>query len=301
LRAWLDRGAGAARLAADRADLWPAGALGALVYLGWLPFLLVVAPPNAGDLALFGAAVRGSSAFPANLIALLVAGLAGVVLLCLLAGIAEIALLRMADAGDAHHPPVATAALAVLGIILVSAMPAAVAVAILMLGAVTIVPAVYQAPDFGIPLAVRLVSSLLPFLVVLVLAVLAGQAFGGTALRRAVAPGGPLPRGALAAGASDLRRRPWGRVGLATIGLLTDLLLVVLSFALLRVLWAPIVVELAAGRVASPETVLLLVGFVAIWLGLLLVAGALHVMISAWWALELARGDTASTGTTVAV
>jgi hypothetical protein len=36
--------------------------------------------------------------------------------------------------------------------------------------------------------------------------------------------------------------------------------------------------------------VLLLLGFVAIWLALLLAAGALHVAVSAFWAMELARG-----------
>jgi hypothetical protein len=43
--------------------------------------------------------------------------------------------------------------------------------------------------------------------------------------------------------------------------------------------------------------VLLLLGFVAVWLGLLLAAGALHVAISAWWAMEVGTGVGAS-GTT---
>jgi hypothetical protein len=299
LRAWLGRGAFAARLAGDRADLWPAGALGALVYLGWLPFLLVVAPPNPGDLALLAAALRGSSAFPANLIALGVAAVAGVVLLCVMAAIAEVVLLRTAAARQAGHPPFAAAVFVALTVILVSALPAAAAVSALLLGAVVIVPSVYQAPDFGAPLAVRLAASLLPFLVGLVLAALAGQAFGGVAVRRALAPGAPPLRGALAEAARDLVRRPRGLLGVASVALLTDLVMAALSYALLRVLWAPIVGELAAGRLISPDTLLLLVGFVAIWLGLLLAAGALHVMISAWWGLELAGADTASSGATV--
>ncbi|HET6744763.1 MAG TPA: hypothetical protein VFH90_02825, partial [Candidatus Limnocylindria bacterium] len=53
---------------------------------------------------------------------------------------------------------------------------------------------------------------------------------------------------------------------------------------------APIAMALSDGRVANPSTLLLLLGFVAIWLALLLVAGALHVVVSAWWAMELARG-----------
>ena len=43
------------------------------------------------------------------------------------------------------------------------------------------------------------------------------------------------------------------------------------------------------GRLATPETLLLLLGFVAIWLGLLLAAGAVQVAVSAWWAIEQAR------------
>ena len=43
MRAWLRRGAIAAQKAADRSDLWPAGALASLAFLGWVPLMLVVA------------------------------------------------------------------------------------------------------------------------------------------------------------------------------------------------------------------------------------------------------------------
>lgn len=298
MRGWLSRGARAARLASVRADLWPAGALGALVYLGWLPFVLVVAPPNPGDMALLAASLRGSSAFPANVVALAVVTVSGVVLLCLLAAISEAALLRMTAAAG-EHPRFGRAALVALRVILISALPVAAAVSVLVLGAAAIVPRVYQAPDFGAPLGVRMAISLLPFLVLLVVALLAGQAFGGVALRRALAPGAPPFRDALAGAARDLVRRPWGRIGVAAAGLLADLLVVALAYAVLRILWAPIAGELAAGRLTGSDTLLLLVGFVAVWLGLLLAAGVLHVTISAWWALELADAETAMRGTTV--
>jgi hypothetical protein len=118
-------------------------------------------------------------------------------------------------------------------------------------------------------------------------------------LRRALAPGAPPFRDALGDAARDLVRRPWGRLGVAAAGLLTDLVIVALAYAVLRILWAPIAGDLAAGRLTGPDTLLLLVGFVAIWLGLLLAAGVLHVMISAWWALELAEGETATLAGTV--
>jgi len=288
MRAWLHRGATAARLAGDRADLWPAGALGSLAFLGWLPLLLVVARIDVGDLTFLASSLRASSAFPANVIALCVALVAGVVMLCLLAAAAEAALLRTVSAAEARHPPFSHAALVGLTVILICALPAAAATAALLLGAVALVPAEFQSPDLGVPLAVRLVSLLLPFLLVLGLATLAGQAIGGAALRLGLAPEAPPVALALARGMRELLRRPWGRIGIATVGLLADLIAAALTYAALRVLWAPIAGELGRGRLASPDTLLLLVGFVAIWLALVLAAGALHVGISAWWALELA-------------
>jgi hypothetical protein len=74
--------------------------------------------------------------------------------------------------------------------------------------------------------------------------------------------------------------------------MLLDLISALVSLALLRALWGPIGAALDGGRLATPDTLLLLLGFVAIWLALLLAAGAVHVAISAWWAMELARGGT---------
>jgi hypothetical protein len=288
VRGWLHRGAAAAQHAADRSDLWPAGALANLAFLGWLPLLLAVARLDVGDLTFLASSLRASSAFPANVVALGVAFVSGIALLCLVAATAEAVLLRMASAAKAGHPPLSQAALAGLTVILVGALPAAVAAAALLLGALALVPAEVQSPDFGDPLVVRLVGLLLPFLVLLVLAVLVGQAVGGAALRLAQASSATPIATALARAVRDLFGRPWGRIGVATVGLAADLVAVALTYAVLRVLWSPIAGELSGGRLASPETLLLLVGFVAIWLALVLAAGALHVAISAWWTLELA-------------
>jgi uncharacterized membrane protein len=62
---------------------------------------------------------------------------------------------------------------------------------------------------------------------------------------------------------------------------------VVLATALLGVLWAPIAAALRGGQLVSPSALLLLVGFVAIWLTIVLAFGALHVWVSLWWSLEL--------------
>ncbi|HET6381164.1 MAG TPA: hypothetical protein VFH63_09080, partial [candidate division Zixibacteria bacterium] len=147
---------------------------------------------------------------------------------------------------------------------------------------------VFTDPDIETPLLLRLAAEVWPALVLLVVAVVVGQAYGAVAFRRATGHAGePVPV-ALAGAARDLLGRPVPRLGTALAGTLADAAVLVLSWALLRVLWEPIGADLAAGRFMSPDTLLLLVGFVAIWLILLLAAGAVHAAVSTWWALEQA-------------
>jgi hypothetical protein len=56
---------------------------------------------------------------------------------------------------------------------------------------------------------------------------------------------------------------------------------------LLAVLWSPIGAMLVSGGGFDAESALLLVGFVAIWLCLVLGGGAMQAWASAWWTLEL--------------
>ena len=298
MRDWLRHGVEAAGVAGGRADLWPAGALAALVFAGWPVLLLVVAQPDPNDLAPFGVSIVTSGSFPYNAIALAVAVVAGFALLCLLAGLAEVVLLRTAAPARPDAEPVSRSTLTAFAIVLLSTLPAVGAAAALAMGLIAVAPGEFQSPDVDTPILLRLAGELWPFAVALPLAMLLGQAFGGVALRRALAPGGRIVP-ALAGAARDLVRRPVRRLGVAAVGLLADIGMAVVSYALLRVLWAPITADLAGGRMIGPETLLLLVGFVAIWLALLLAAGALHVAISAWWALELARPGPASRGTSV--
>ena len=301
MRAWLREGAAAARIAADRADLWPAGALASLTFLGWLPLLLAVARVDVGDVTFLASDLRKSSAYPANVIALGAAVVAGAMLLCLLAAMAETALTRAAFASQRARTTFAEGALQGLTVILACALPAALAMAALLLGTAAMAPEEFQAPDLGVPLPLRLAGDLAPFLAAFVLAVLVGQAIGGAALRRVSAPEPQPVSLALARSARELIRQPAQRLGLALAGLVADVLALALTYAVLRVLWAPIASDLDAGRLARPDTLLLLVGFVAIWLALLLAAGALHVMLSAWWALELAEVEAAARGAVEAV
>jgi hypothetical protein len=62
-----------------------------------------------------------------------------------------------------------------------------------------------------------------------------------------------------------------------------------LAALLLRVLWAPIEERLALNGI-DPAAMLLLVGFVAIWLCLVLAGGALHAWGSVSWTGVLGAG-----------
>jgi hypothetical protein len=291
--AWLRRGAYAAQLAGDRADLWPAGALAWLAYLGWIPLLVVVAQPDPNDLAFIGVSLYSTSAFPGNVITLSVAVVVGFAALCLVAAAAEVALLRSAGAPTSARPPLARATLTTFTVVLVCGLPAVGAMGAVLLGLISAAPSEFLSPEIETSVLLRLAVDLAPLLVLLLAALLAGQTVGGIALRRTQAAPEPVTS-ALAAAARDLSSRPWTRVGVAAAGLLADAAAALLTFLLLRILWAPIASALDAGRLASPDTLVLLLGFVAIWLALLLAAGALHVAVSAWWALELARSGRRS-------
>ena len=285
---WLRRALYAAQLAADRADLWPAGALAWLAFLGWLPFLLVVARPDPDDLASIGVSIYTSGAYPLNLIGLAALAVVLFALLCLLSAAAQVGLLRSAAAADPAQPPLPRAMLTGFTIVLLAAVPVVAALVAVLAGGAAVAPDAFQSPDTATPILVRLAAPLVPLLIVLVVALLAGQAFGGTALRIAHAsPGDPFIT--LLGRSFGALRHPWRVAGVVLGGLLLDVLVLVVTTALLSVLWMPIGEALAAGRLATPETILLLLGFVAIWLGLLLVAGAVQVAVSAWWAIEEAR------------
>jgi hypothetical protein len=290
MRAWLHRGASAAQLAGDRPDLWPAGALAWLAYVGWLPLLLVVADPDPNGLAAFGVSIYTSGAFPANVIVMALGVVAGFAILCLLAATGEVALQRAATPLDGGRPPFARATVTAFSVILLSALPAAVAVGLLLRRLMAVAPDEFQSPDIATPVLLRLALDLLPYLLALLPVLLLVQAFGAVALRRAQAEPGVALTSILAATARDLLRWPWNHLALAASALVLDLVAAAVSFGLLRILWGPIGAALEGGRLASPDTLLLLLGFVAIWLTLLLAAGAVHVAISVWWAIEMARG-----------
>jgi hypothetical protein len=298
VRPWLRRGAAAASLAGERSDLWPAGTLAWSATIGWLPLLLAVAPPDVDDVAGLAVSLYSSGSYPANVVALAVAVVSGFMLLALLASAAEVAIIRNvvmappgATAAAARHGPTPGAAtLAGLAVVLLAAAPVLVAAAWLAVGVAAEGPAIYSAPGSESTIVQRLAAAVLPQLVVLALVLLLGQAIGGSLLRRAIGSASDRLGTALRDGMRELGRSPLRRLGVAAAGLLKDVLLLAGSWALLQLLWRPIGEALGPGLLTSPQVLLLLVGFVAIWLILLLVGGVLHAFISAWWLLEEADG-----------
>jgi hypothetical protein len=281
---WLSRGASAARVASERSDLWLPGALGWMVYLGWLPLLVAVSPaPQADDLAYLGVRLVAASAFPWNVVALVVALLGFALLLTLLAGLSEVAL-QAPDAGGVRrgHAP---AVLAAVGVIVIASLPVVAAGLALALGIVTVAPGLFLATPSLVEIIARAVRALWPLIAVVGVLLLLAQTFGAVAMRTTARGRGLV--GGCADAARDLVRHPLRRGATGAVSMLVDLATLAISAALLRVLWAPIGVDLAGGRLLSPGTMALLLGFVAIWLALVLAAGAARTWLSTWWSMEM--------------
>jgi hypothetical protein len=289
MRGWLARGLAALRIGADRSDLWPAGALAWLVFGGWVPLALVVAPPDAEGIEAFAISMYLSQAFPLNVIALGVAVVAVFAALCALSAAAEVAILQLATPRG-RRPSSARATLDAFAIVLLGSVPVVAALGLVLVAAINVAPAEYLSSELSTPILLRIALRLVPQLLVVLLVLIAMQALAGVALRTSYANPTRPATVAFADAFRAIRARPLVPLGVATVGLLMDALLVALNVAILGVLWPPIGTGLGDGLPSHPETILLLLGFVAIWLGLLLAAGALHTAVSAWWAMEVRTG-----------
>jgi hypothetical protein len=282
MRGWLANARRALAVAGDRADLWPAGTLAWLAYLGWLPLVVALAPPTVDGVQRLGVDMYSSSTFPWNLVALSAGWVLVFGLLCLLGAASEVALRRLAAGRQAHG--MARDTFSAFAVVLISSLPVVAAAGAALIGAITVAQGAFLSAEGTLPVLLRIASQVLPQLTALLLALVVMQAFAAVALRRL---GGGEALHAMRRAASEMRRRPVRRLATAAVVALVDAAVLALQIALLGVLWEPIGVGLRDGRLASPDTLLLLVGFVAIWLGLLLAAGALHAAASAWWTLEL--------------
>jgi len=278
MRRWLSVASASARLVSEWPALWLPGALAWVVSVGWIPLLVAVArPPSQAELTFLGARIVTSGAWPWNAVVIVV--LAATVVLAAFAVVASAnaVLIGLVEERSASG----TDALRLLRVALAAAVPGAIVLVLLLAVAASVAPGAFNAPEAegGGPV-LSMVVSLAPIVIGLAAAVVLGAAFAAVASRtgglRTARPG--LARLGAAGGAQVL----WGTAIHVAFLLLAGLLL--------GVLWAPIGAQLAAGGDIDLATGLLLVGFVAIWLCLVLVGGALHAWSAATWSRLLATG-----------
>jgi len=265
--------------------------------VGWVPFVLAVVPlPSEGDLAFFASSLLLSPSFPLNVV------LPGAALICtllsasVLSATGETVLLRainrlrgLASANRSIDEEVARVWL----IRLLASLPA-LAVTVALLSTVAAVgPGEYQSPDLGRgPLLVRIARDVWPLLGLEVAALVIGQGFAAGAVRASIhVERISIPR-AFGAGLQGLVRHPLRRIGIAIAVYVALAAWLVLTWALMRVLWNPIGRQAETGALLTPASAALLVGFVAIWLCLVAGAGMLHAWSSTWWSLEDVAPET---------
>ena len=265
-----------------RPELWVPGALAWLVAIGWLPLIVVVArPPSVSDLTFLGARLVTSGAWPWSAV-LIAAGLLSLIALGFAAvALANASLIATVGARAFRFDD----ALRLLRISAVAAVPAGIALGFLLLTASIVAPGQFNAPD---PPGGPVVSTLLRLVPQLAVD-------RGTRPRRAGdlgrwRPDHGDPRGGDVPGDS-----PGGTDAAAAAvaihlaaSVLAGVVLLVLATMLLGVLWAPIGASLGAFGDFDLATGLLLIGFVGVWLCIVLAGGALHAWSAVTWSRILA-------------
>ena len=274
---WRDTAGQSLRLVAERPELWLPGALAWIASVGWIPFVVaVVQAPSVAELTFLGARLVSSGAWPWNAV-LIGAALATLVIVAFAvtaaANAVVMALLaqRAASWADVRR---------ILAVNLVAALPAVLSAMIVVAALSAVAPGEFNAPDPAGGPVLRTLVRLLPYLALLGVTTAVGAALAAVAGRLAV----ERRRGVVQA----LRSAPAAtfQAALASHALVAFAVQVAyLAFCalLLTVLWAPIGTQLAVGGGLDVAAGLLLVGFVAIWLCLVLAGGALHAWSAATW------------------
>jgi hypothetical protein len=274
MRRWLSESVGAASHVADRSGLWLPGALAWTSTVGWLVLVIGVArPATEAELTFLGAAIYTSGMWPWNGVAIVAGGL-------LVAGVA-VALVSLAEAALLHGARASVADVrAILFIGLVCVIPLLVATAAFGAAFLPIAPGQFNDPDSDLSPLLRALLALAPFGAAMLFAAVVGSTIHAAAVRGLSQDIGP--RHALAAAPATLRRAGTAAVTQVLALLVARIGYLVFAAILLRVLWEPIDVQLSSdgfGLVAIG----LLLGFVAIWLCLVLAGGALHAWGSVSW------------------
>lgn len=287
---WLGNARRAAAFAADQVELWLPGTLAALAFLGWLPFVLVVATlPTVGDLGFFVSSVVLAPSYPVNAILLGSAAALAVTAASVIVATGETALVRGIDEvrrGRVPQRALDYDAARAWFIQLVASLPALAALALVGLTIASAAPGEYQSPDLGTPLVLRVLGDVWPAIAVLLGMALVGQSFAAAAQRSSILDARGLAA-ALAAGAKDLVHHPVRRLATALATAVALAAWLAVSWALLQVLWSPLGRAASEGTLLSGAGAVLLAGFVAIWLCLLAAGGAVAAWASAWWSLEV--------------
>ena len=282
---WWTASRAAAAIVADRPALWLPGALAWVVGIGWLALVIGVArAPNTAGLTFLGAGIFASGAWPWNAVAIGVGALLVTLAAMALAAAAEAALLR-----GRRATAVGVRRLFVLGVI--CAAPVAAALLLTATVAVMVARAEFNAPGETMDPVARTALGVAPLLLVTIVAAVAGGAVHAAAVRHAV-EGAPI-EASFRRGLRDLRVAGRRAVAHASALLIIRVAYLAIAAVLLRVLWAPIGERLKLAGLTSADA-LLLVGFVAIWLCLVLAGGALHAWGSSTWSRVLAVPDPAT-------
>ena len=275
VRRWAHAAGASWRLVADRPGLWLPGALAWLCTVGWAPFVVaVVEPPSVAELTYLGSGFWTSGLWPLNAL-LVAAGIVAVAVLALAAASAGNAVLV---AAAEERVPAARDVGRLLTLALLGAMPVAICALAIGIATVAVGPAEFNRPEADPDPVVRLAIRLAPLLVLTVAVAIASSTLAGLAGR------GAMRADDASAGLAMVPRlaRRAGRAGLVHLAAATGvgLATLVLVGLLLTVLWAPIRAALGAGGTLDLAGGLLLVGFVAIWLCLVLAGGAVHAWAS---------------------
>lgn len=285
MRRWLLAAGRAADVVAADPGLWLPGALAWCLTLGWAPLLLAVAPPpSVADLTFLGAGIYTSGAWPWNAILLGVGALLVVIAVVVLTALSEVLL-----ATRARRPPAAGDVARVAALGTVTAVPAVAAILIGGTAFLLVAMDEFTSPGSGDPL-LRTLGRLAPFGIAIVLAWVVGATVHAAATR-AVVLGREGVVGALRRAPGRVRRASGPALvsAVATIG--AKALFLAVATLLLTVLWASIAARLAVAGI-DPALVPLLVGFVAIWLCLVIAGGALQAWASLTWTIVLDPGST---------
>jgi hypothetical protein len=281
VRRWRDAAVASAQLVSVRPELWLPGALAWVASVGWIPFVLaVVRPPTVAELTFLGARIVTSGAWPWNGVLIAVAAVTVVLLAFVLVAAANTVLIGFVDRRSPKLDDVGR----MLAVSLVAAAPAVLAAMVVLLALAAVAPGEFNAPEPAGGPILRTGARVAPYLALLLLTSVAGGALAAIGARISLRRRVGALRSLQAAAALTVTAAPAVH---AVMAVLAQLIFLAFAAVLLGVLWAPIGLHLGDGGIEIAAG-LLLVGFVAIWLCLVLAGGALHAWSAATWSRLLA-------------